>query len=296
MKELYRKGVANHPGLESCVCTCKGVDEALTEGNAGQPLSCEIHTSREPTLLSEAEGNTKVDDNSKSIRVSAQSENLSMHGHFLHGNREILETSGGTSDWLGKATNHTPNIHVTRKSDRCVVPKKEPNKETKYSAEVLEERHLTKENEKQTPAAQTQSWTTASSGLQRVRKRASKDKNARFTALLHHITKDLLRVSFYALKRQAAPGVDGVTWKHYEEKLEGNLHILHRKIHSGSYRAQPSKRTYIPKADGKMRPLGIAALEDKIVQQTVVVILNTIYETDFKGFSYGFRPGRSIKH
>ena len=293
MKELYRKGVANHPGLESCICTCKGADEALTGGYAGQPLSCEIHTSREPTLLSEAEGNTFIDNISESIKVSAQSENLSMHGHFLHGNREILETSGNKPDRLEKATNHTPNMYVTRKSDRCVVPKKEPNKGLKYPAEVLEGRHLIKENARQTTVAQTQCWTPTSSGLQRVRERAMKDKNARFTALLHHVTKDLLRDSFLSLKRRAAPGVDGMTWKQYEEKLDLNLHTLHSKIHCGSYRAQPSKRTYIPKADGKMRSLGIAALEDKIVQQSIAMILNAIYEVEFKGFSYGFRPGRS---
>jgi group II intron reverse transcriptase/maturase len=134
---------------------------------------------------------------------------------------------------------------------------------------------------------------TTSPGLHRVREIARKDKNVRFTALLHHVTTDLLRDSFFALRRQAAPGVDGMTWREYEKRLEIYLHNLHGRIHCGSYRAQPSKRTYIPKADGKMRPLGIAALEDKIVQQSVVVVLNSIYEIDFKGFSYGFRPGRS---
>ncbi len=104
---------------------------------------------------------------------------------------------------------------------------------------------------------------------------------------------DLLRDSYYALKRQAAPGVDGVTWQEYETGLEGRLTDLHNRVHRGAYRAQPSRRVYIPKADGRQRPLGIAALEDKIVQQAVVTILNQIYEVDFKGFSYGFRPGRS---
>jgi len=293
MKELHRKGIANHPDPESCIYPRKGVSEALTGEYAGQPLSCEIHTSREPTLLSEAEGNTQIGNNSESIRVSAQSENLSMHGHFLHGNREILETSGIPPDRLGKATNHTPNMHVTRKSDRCVVSGKEPNKGITMPAEALEKRHLTKENAMQTTVAQTQSWIPTSSGLQRVRERALKDKKAQFTALLHHVTKDSLRDSFLTLKRKASPGVDGITWKQYEERLEINLHILHNKIHKGSYRAKPSKRTYIPKADGKMRPLGIAALEDKIVQQSVAIVLNAIYEVDFKGFSYGFRPGRS---
>ncbi len=115
----------------------------------------------------------------------------------------------------------------------------------------------------------------------------------RFTALLHHLTVDLLRESFYALKRKAAPGVDGLRWQEYETWLEGRLHDLHSRVHRGAYRATPSRRVYIPKADGRQRPLGVAALEDKIVQQAVVTILNAIYEEDFLGFSYGFRPGRN---
>jgi RNA-directed DNA polymerase len=126
-----------------------------------------------------------------------------------------------------------------------------------------------------------------------VRQTAKKRKQERFTALLHHVTVDLLRESFYALKRRAAPGVDGVTWREYETGLEGRLTDLHSRVHRGAYRSQPSRRVYIPKADGRQRPLGIAALEDKIVQQAVVSILNQIYETDFQGFSYGFRPGRN---
>ena len=111
--------------------------------------------------------------------------------------------------------------------------------------------------------------------------------------MLHHLNVDLLRDSFYALQRKASPGVDGVRWQEYETGLEDQLIDLHARIHRGAYRAQPSRRVYIPKADGRQRPLGIAALEDKIVQQAVVTILNQIYEVDFKGFSYGFRPGRS---
>jgi group II intron reverse transcriptase/maturase len=121
---------------------------------------------------------------------------------------------------------------------------------------------------------------------------ARQDKRARFTALLHHVTLDHLRVSFYALKRKAAPGVDGLTWQQYEADLETRLVDLHRRVHMGTYQAQPSKRAYIPKPDGRMRPLGIAALEDKVVQQAVVSVLNAIYENDFLGFSYGFRPER----
>src|SRR5437879_4175695 len=138
----------------------------------------------------------------------------------------------------------------------------------------------------------TQSGKRMFQGLDGVRQAARARKQERFTALLHHLNVGLLRESFYALKRQASPGVDGVTWKEYETGLEDRLIDLHGRVHRGAYRAQPSRRVYIPKADGRQRPLGVAALEDKIVQQAVVTILNEIYEVDFKGFSYGFRPGR----
>jgi len=125
-----------------------------------------------------------------------------------------------------------------------------------------------------------------------VREVARKDKEARFTALLHHVTVARLRAAYQAIRPQAAPGVDGVTWVAYGQDLETNLQDLHRRVHSGSYRARPSRRAYIPKADGRQRPLGIASLEDKIVQRAVAGVLNAIYEEDFLGFSYGFRPGR----
>src|SRR5467141_5266471 len=139
----------------------------------------------------------------------------------------------------------------------------------------------------------TQSGKRMSQGLHGVRQAAKERKQERFTALLHHLSVGLLRDSFYALKRQASPGVDGVTWQEYETGLEDRLIDLHSRVHGGAYRAQPSRRVYIPKPDGRQRPLGIAALEDKIVQQAVVTILNQIYEEEFRGFSYGFRPGRS---
>ena len=131
----------------------------------------------------------------------------------------------------------------------------------------------------------------ASSALDRVRRVARKDKDARFTALLHHVDVDRLRAAYWALKPKAAPGVDGVTWKDYGQDLEENLRELHARVHRGAYRARPSRRVFIPKPDGRLRPLGVAALEDKIVQRAVVEVLNAIYETDFLGFSYGFRPG-----
>jgi RNA-directed DNA polymerase len=129
-------------------------------------------------------------------------------------------------------------------------------------------------------------------GLRRVREAAKRDRRLRFTALLHHVSVALLSNSFYALKREAAPGVDGLTWQIYETDLDKRLEDLHSRVHRGTYRALPSKRTYIPKPDGRQRPLGIAALEDKIVQHAVGTVLEQIYEEDFLGFSYGFRPGR----
>ncbi len=132
----------------------------------------------------------------------------------------------------------------------------------------------------------------ASSALGRVRRAAQKDEEARFTALLHHVDLDRLRAAYRALSPRAAAGVDGVTWQSYGQDLEVNLQDLHARLHRGAYRARPSRRAYIPKADGRLRPLGIAALEDKIVQRAVVEILNAVYEVDFLGFSYGFRPGR----
>ena len=132
----------------------------------------------------------------------------------------------------------------------------------------------------------------APSALDRVRQVARQDKDARFTALLHHVDVDRLRAAYRVLSPRAAAGVDGVTWQSYRQDLEGNLQDLHARLHRGAYRARPSRRAYIPKADGRLRPLGIAALEDKIVQRAVVEILNAVYEVDFLGFSYGFRPGR----
>ena len=169
----------------------------------------------------------------------------------------------------------------------------QPNKEGQPSAEVGEGRARTKENIAQSNTRPTQSGKRVSQGLSGVRQAAKERKQERFTALLHHVTRRSAAGQLLRSEAEAAPGVDGVTWQEYETGLEGRLADLHSRVHRGAYRAQPSRRVYIPKADGRQRPLGIAALEDKIVQQAVVTILNQIYEADFKGFSYGFRPGRS---
>jgi len=167
------------------------------------------------------------------------------------------------------------------------------NKDEKLLAEIEEGRPLIEENTPQPYTRSTQSETRVSQGLEGVRKAARENKEMKFTSLLHHVTVDLLRESFGSLKRKAAPGVDGVTWQEYESGLEDRITDLHSRVHRGAYRAQPSRRVYIEKEDGRKRPLGVAALEDKIVQQAVVTVLNQIYEEDFLGFSYGFRPGRS---
>ncbi len=176
------------------------------------------------------------------------------------------------------------------KSDSLVVPANPPDKAA--AAEAGEERRLAKGNTDSSARPGHWAGSGVSQGLDRVRQAARRDKEARFTALLHHVTVERLRWAYWAISPKAAPGVDGVTWDAYGQELEGNLRDLHERVHSGRYRARPSRRAYIPKADGRQRPLGIAALEDKIVQRAVVEVLNAIYETDFRGFSYGFRPGR----
>jgi len=180
------------------------------------------------------------------------------------------------------------------KSDSRVVPAKLANKTGQPAAELVEERRLTKGNTDQHNASRTQSRDVdASSALGRVRRVAQQDRETRFTALLHHVTLDRLRTAYWALNPRAAAGADGVTWGAYGQDLEANLQDLHGRVHRGAYRARPSRRVYIPKADGRLRPLGIASLEDKILQRAVVEVLNAVYEVDFLGFSYGFRPGRS---
>src|SRR5881628_507505 len=180
------------------------------------------------------------------------------------------------------------------KSDRPTVPMKSPNKAGQPAAEGMEGKGLAKGNLQQQNAPRTPSREGAHSALERVRQAARRDKKVRFTALLHHVYNvEALRAAYFSLKREAAPGVDGETWRHYGEALEENLHNLSGRLKRGAYRAKPVRRVFIPKADGRQRPLGVTALGDKIVQRATVEVLNAIYETDFLGFSYGFRPGRS---
>src|SRR6516162_1960059 len=183
-------------------------------------------------------------------------------------------------------------MHDSEKSDSGIVARKLTNKAGRPAAELVEPRPGTKGNVDQQSTHRTQGRARVTQALDRVRRAARQGKKVQFTSLLHHMNVDLLRTAFYALKRKAAPGVDGVMWTDYEADLEPRLEDLHKRLHRAAYRPQPSRRTYIPKADGRLRPLAIAALEDKIVQGATVMVLNAIYEGDFCGFSYGFRPGR----
>ena len=244
-----------------------------------------------PTQFKYAEGNTTPGDNRESCEGSTWSETLSMPGSHLNGSWEISTVSVKQADGSGKVKDRNPDINAVEKSDTPIVPKKAPN--NGKPAEAVEGRGVTEGNVGEAPAGRTQGRETASKGLEGIREAAKRDKRMKFTALLHHLTPILLVDSFYDLKRNAAPGVDEYMWADYEKVLYTRVHELHREIQTGAYRATPSRRTYIAKADGKLRPLGVATVEDKMVQQAVVKVLSMIYEEEFHGFSYGFRPGRS---
>src|SRR5215470_3902669 len=187
-------------------------------------------------------------------------------------------------------------MHEREKSDPAIGAGKPTNKAEAASAadaaEPVEQRAGAKGNASEQSTHRTQGRERVSQALERVRKAARLRKEEKFTALLHHISIDLLREAFFVLKRDAAPGVDGLTWQTYEADLDLKLTDLASRVQRGAYRALPSRRTYIPKADGKQRPLAVAALEDKILQRATVELLNCIYEEEFLGYSYGFRPGR----
>jgi RNA-directed DNA polymerase len=184
-------------------------------------------------------------------------------------------------------------MHGPEKSDSVVVAVKPTNKAEGSAAEPVEPRTGTKGNANQQRMRRAQDRESVSQALERVRLAARRGKKEKLTALLHHVDPKMLRTAFYALKRDAAPGIDGMTWETYEQGLDRRIENLCARVQSGAYRAQPSRRSYIPKEDGTRRPLAVTALEDKIVQRAVAAVLNEIYEAEFLGFSYGFRPGRS---
>jgi RNA-directed DNA polymerase len=183
-------------------------------------------------------------------------------------------------------------MHAREKSDSAIVAGKPTNKAERSAAEPVEPRAETKGNADQQSTRRTQSRVSVTQALERVRKAASERKKEKFTALLHHLSIEHLEAAFYELQENAAAGVDGLTWRAYAADLARNLEELHGRLHRGAYRPLPSRRVYIPKPDGRRRPLAVASLEDKIIQRATTAVLNAIYEEDFLGFSYGFRPGR----
>ena len=279
------------PARETAQAARKVVGEAFTAARAGQPLSTEIK-SQGPTLLHQGEGGMNEGVIAKSSGSLAVSKTLCMLGSSLRGNREILEVSGGTiPTWPGDE-GYIPNDHherlqeVGRECSTVDPPKADWPRQGEGRLE-------TSGNSDQKAMTETQSSDFMLSSLERVRQAAIRDKSLKFNNLLHFVDLAALTDAYGSLKRSAAPGVDGVTWAEYGEQLEGRLTDLCRRVHAGGYDALPSKRAWIPKADGTKRPLGIACLEDKIVQQAVKWVLEAIFEQDFAGFSYGFRPGRN---
>ena len=198
------------------------------------------------------------------------------------------DSAGG----VGKATSRTPTMHGQGESDRPIRPTKPSNKTGQPAVERTEERGRAKENAGQQNTHRTQRGGSVPNTLDRVRLAARRKRKERFSALFHPITVERLREAFVRIKKSAAPGTDGVTWEQYERGLDGNINELHARLHKGAYRVRPSRRAYIPKPDGRQRPLGVASLEDKIVQRALGEVLNAIDEVDFQGFSYGFRPRR----
>jgi group II intron reverse transcriptase/maturase len=199
----------------------------------------------------------------------------------------------GAGEPQGEGQGRNPEMNDHERSNECVVPTKPGNKSARAEADSVEGRRSTAENLKQRNANRAQKRGDAPNGLQRVREAARRDKTTRFTTLLHHVTPKLLEEAYRGLKRSAAAGIDGQTWKDYGEQLASNLADLHGRIHRGAYRAKPGRRSYIAKADGTQRALAIAAIEDKIAQSAVSEVLNAIYEEDFLGFCYGFRKKKS---
>ena len=272
MKESHRKGPASHPDPESCGVARKDEAEALTGEGAGELLSREIRSIGVPTPLSEAEGNTGEGGSASPPRTPRGRRPSACTDAPCTGTGRSQGSprEDGPPERVGKASGRNPTVNDPGKSDRFILPEKLPNNAyppTGEAAEATEGRNLTKRNSPQSDTSRTQSRTDGvPSGLEQVRQAAERDKKARFTALMHHVTRTKLEEVFQRMKRQTAPGIDGVTWEAYAEHKLQNLEQLHQRLMCGGYRAKPSRRAYIPKADGGQRPLGVASLENNIVQ------------------------------
>lgn len=279
MKESHNEGLANHDGPESCAGTREGAGEALTGESTGGVLSRENRCSQGADAVELSGRQNTGARNGEGTSDPARSKTSSTCGNSMRENREIpcLPPGDGLGGRAGKVDDRNPATYGHGKSDSSIVPTRPSNKASTLAAEVAEERGLTKENGLQQNTRRTQSREVCvPSALERVRQAAIRNKGERFSALLHHVTAERLRDAFHNIKKNAAPGVDGVTWEHYQADLDRNIRDLHARVQRGAYRAKPSRRAYIPKPDGRQRPLGIAALEDKVVQRAVTEVLNAI--------------------
>ena len=293
VKVRREEGITNHFRPESCAGRCEAAGEALTGARTGRAIE---HRKIRRLARRDSEPRRR------------------QHRHHRHGEGMegatvsknpctfVRPSSGpGMSSFCpgsrtGAAAGRRipyPMMYGMKKSDEAIVPLKAANKGAQAPAESPEGRASTKGNLRDQSTHRTQGRDGVSQAVERIRQAATRKPREKLTALLHHITTDALRCAFFDLKKTASAGVDGMVWSEYEDGLDERLLALHDRVHSGAYRALPSRRVAIPKPDGGTRPLGIAALEDKIVQKAVVdVILTPLYEPDFLGFSYGFRPGR----
>lgn len=298
MKESHKKHLANDLGPEPYAGSGNTAGVAWGKGDAGQPLSSEIKTTvrRSCTDKEKATSSSPPWQGEDERGGVLEPEHVSTFQTREPGAPNNTLTDEEIDLW-GRPVNVSDGatgMHVVRKSDEFIVSMKSANNPaSEAGAEPMEKRNSAKKNTGQNALNRTPSRDlTGMSGLERVREAARMDGTLKLNALLHHIDRNLLVDCFLRLKKTAATGVDGVTWKEYERGLESNIIDLHGRIHRGSYRAKPSRRTYIQKADGKQRPLGIATVEDKIVQHAVNEVLRHIYEEDFLGFSYGFQAGK----
>lgn len=300
MKESCSKDLANHTGPESCAGARKGTGEALTGVRTGQVLSRESIVFRGADAVVRSGRQHFEHREGEMFEGPARSETLSMYGNTLRENREIPCSSSEEHDSskgaLCEVQGHKTQMYGHGKTDGSVLPTKSLNKGSAAAllAEEMEGRGPAKGNSIERSKFRTQGREDLSQALDRIRQAARADKHQRFTALWHHAyALERLREAYYGLKRKAAAGIDEVTWKEYGEDLDAKLQDLSERLRRGAFRAHPVRRVYIDKATGGQRALGVAALEDKLVQRATAEVLSAIYEEDFVGFSYGFRPGRS---
>jgi RNA-directed DNA polymerase len=295
MQASYRKGIASHPDPRSCGGRREVTAAAWGGASAGWAIERRNAAIGVPTLLDFSGRPHGRGRYRQAAADPASSKPPGTSRHVLHEHRETSEMAERPQrpDREAKARRHTASVHASEESDHVIVPRNPSNKGGHPSAEGGEGSAWTEENARPSHTHPTQRGASVPQGWARVRNAARARRQEQFTALVHRLTVDLLRDSFYALQRHAAPGMDHLTWQEYETGLEELRADLHGRVDCGSSRAQPSRRVYLQNPDGRQRPWGIAALEDRIGQQAVVTTLTQSYAGEFRGVSYGCRPGRS---